>query len=233
MIIPQNYSSSIFEILSNIDPLQIILLKLIDREEESRLWQDLRNVYLQTSALSYRNNVAISPSMLSNSRQHQPQFFSPDVNRSTTDAIYDDIITIRAALANLLIFIFQCCSTTKHTPRIYIQIRRGREFIGSLWQKMRAVAFKPVIGIVRQWQPDCYHTPFSLQPNICATCFRKLHSRFISPPLHFFIALDYRIYSIDRKLFWDRSVYQQRKQPRNFLIQSGNTGFLENTIQSS
>ena len=76
MIIPQNYSSSIFEILSNIDPLRIILLKLIDREEESRLWQDLRNVYLQTSALSYRNNVAISPSMLSNSRQHQPQFFS-------------------------------------------------------------------------------------------------------------------------------------------------------------
>lgn len=120
-----------------------------------------------------------------------------------------------------------------HATYIYIQIRRGREFIGSLWQKMRAVAFKPVIGIVRQWQPDCYHTPFSLQPNICATCFRKLHSRFISPPLHFFIALDYRIYSIDRKLFWDRSVYQQRKQPRNFLIQSGNTGFLENTIQSS
>lgn len=125
MIIPQNYSSSIFEILSNIDPLRIILLKLIDREEESRLWQDLRNVYLQTSALSYRNNVAISPSMLSNSRQHPSPNFSHRTNvqrpmRSTT------ILLRYEPRLHLLIFIFQCCSTTKHTPRIYIS-RYGEE----------------------------------------------------------------------------------------------------------
>lgn len=73
---------------------------------------------------------------------------------------------------------------------------------------MRAVAFKPVIGIVRQWQPTAT-TPLSLQPNICATCFRKLHSPFISPPLSF-----YRTWSqhlLDRNCL--RSfVYQQQQQ---------------------
>lgn len=200
MIIPQNYSSSIFEILSNIDPLQIILLNR-SRGRISPLARFKKRLFTNICIIVSKQCCDFSLDAIEFEATPAPIFLIAPDECSTTDAIYDDIITIRAALANLLIFIFQCCSTTKHTPRIYIQIRRGREFIGSLWQKMRAVAFKPVIGIVRQWQPDCYHTPFSLQPNICATCFRKLHSRFISPPLHFFIALDYRIYSIDRKLF--------------------------------
>lgn len=85
---------------------------------------------------------------------------------------------------------------------------------------MCAVAFKPVIGIVRQWQPDCYHTPFVATQHLCNLLPQITFTIYLPLPL-FFIALDYRIYLSDRKLFKIVRLPKQ-KQPRNFLTESEN-----------
>lgn len=137
--------------------------------------------------------------MVSNSRQRNQLEF---LMSNTHDAIYR---RLRFHQDYLLIFIFQRCehNETRRTPE---------EECLSDRERMRAVAFKPVIGIVRQWQPTAT-TPLSLQPNICATCFRKLHSPFISPPLSF-----YRTWSqhlLDRNCL--RSFVYQQQQQQQFI----------------
>lgn len=125
MIIPQNYSSSIFEILSNIDPLRIILLNR-SRGRISPLARFKKRLFTNICIIVSKQCCDFSLDAIEFEATSAPIFLIAPDECSTTDAIYDDIITIRAALANLLIFIFQCCSTTKHTPRIYIS-RYGEE----------------------------------------------------------------------------------------------------------
>lgn len=151
-------------------------------------------------------------SMQSNWRQRQLQFFSPRMFNDRCDLR-------RAAVANLLIFIFQCCNTTKHADSTYPGIGE-EESLSDHFGKMCAVAFKPVIGIVRQWQPDCYHTPFVATQHLCNLLPQITFTIYLPLPL-FFIALDYRIYLSDRKLFKIVRLPKQ-KQPRNFLTESEN-----------
>lgn len=141
MTIPQNYSSSIFEILSNIDPLQIILLNR-SRGRISPLARFKKRLFTNICIIVSKQCCDFSLDAIEFEATSEPQFFSPD-ECSTTDAIYDDIITIRAALANLLIFIFQCCSTTKHTQHnshvyIYPDTARKRVYRITLAENARS-----------------------------------------------------------------------------------------------
>lgn len=139
MIIPQNYSSSIFEILSNIDPLQIILLNR-SRGRISPLARFKKRLFTNICIIVSKQCCDFSLDAIEFEATPAPIFLIAPDECSTTDAIYDDIITIRAALANLLIFIFQCCSTTKHTPRIYMypDTARKRDYRITLAENARS-----------------------------------------------------------------------------------------------
>lgn len=125
MIIPQNYSSSIFEILSNIDPLQIILLNR-SRGRISPLARFKKRLFTNICIIVSKQCCDFSLDAIEFEATPAPIFLIAPDECSTTDAIYDDIITIRAALAFINLHFSMLQHNETHATYIYVS-RYGEE----------------------------------------------------------------------------------------------------------